>query len=102
MKASRLLGGRQIPKLRTRNAKPPPALETYRPGGRVTLQEIQDVLAHGGYSADKREAWLKELLTDVTQEQSKTPSPAKEKLIAAIKAIIDANQKGKAIADDVL
>ena len=70
---------------------------------RITLQEIQDVLADQGYSADKRKAWLKEVLTDLEQEHSKTPSADRKQLIDSIKAIVGKLQKtGRPISNDVL
>jgi hypothetical protein len=69
----------------------------------ISLQEIQDVLLDDGYSVDRRKAWLKELLTDLEQEDSRKASPERAKLIADVKRIIDKQQgAGKPIADDVL
>ncbi len=68
----------------------------------MTLEEIREVLADEGYSADRRKTWLKEVLTDVTAEHSTTPSPDRAKLIDEIKEIIEQQQDGEPLSKDVL
>lgn len=67
----------------------PTTLETYRPGIRVTVQEIYRILGDDGYSAGHRSQWLKTLLTDVSSgDCTNVPEHAKAKLIAEIEQII--------------
>ncbi|MCX2723971.1 hypothetical protein [Roseibium salinum] len=68
----------------------------------VRLNEIQDVLADEGYSADDRKSWLKAVLTELSSAQAESPSEDREQLIKEVRKIIDSNQSGKPLADDVL
>lgn len=65
-------------------------------------QEIQDLLADEGYSADDRKGWLKEVLTDLETEHAARPSDDKRQLLDDIKSIADTYQSGKPVTDDVL
>ena len=71
-------------------------------GDRISLDEIREVMADTGYSADQRKGWLKNVLTDLAQQQTGSPSSARSELIETVKQIIDDNQSGKPIARDVL
>lgn len=66
----------------------PPLVGTFREGADITMQEIQDVLADPGYSADQRKEWLKEVLTDLEKQHSRMPSGDRAKLIASIRDIV--------------
>jgi hypothetical protein len=68
----------------------------------VTLDEIQDVMADVGYSADQRKGWLKEVLTELTKEQSERPKKDRARLIEIVKEIADDNQNGKPLARDAI
>jgi hypothetical protein len=67
----------------------------------ISEQEVQDVLADEGYSADLRKAWLKDILTELAQEGVRGARDRKI-LARAVKKIVRKYQAGKPIADDVL
>jgi hypothetical protein len=68
----------------------PKSLETYRPGARVTVEEIYRILGDDGYSAGHRTQWLKTLLTDISiSDCTNVPEHAKAKLIAEVEHIIE-------------
>lgn len=71
-------------------------------GRPITREEINDVLADEGYSADERKTWLKDVLTDLTAHRPETPDPDRDELIEEVRRIIDAHQNGDTLADDVL
>lgn len=76
-------------------------LKMPRSGEPIRRNEIQDVLADEGYSAGQRKSYLKAVLTELSAEQEKTPSEEREQLISEVRKIIDSNQSGKPMADDV-
>jgi len=57
-------------------------------GTPVGEEEIRDLLADEGYSADRRKGWLKEVLTALTAEEKRGSSPRRRALIAEISQII--------------
>jgi hypothetical protein len=71
---------------------------------RISPQEIQDVLADDGYAAGDRKEWLKSVLTDLTGEAPGPDGagPERERLIEAIKTVIDENQEERPISGDLL
>lgn len=71
-------------------------------GGRVTRQQIMNVLANPGYSAGQRKGRLKEALTELEQEEGRAQSEEDRRLARAIKKILDDYQAGKPISDDTL
>lgn len=73
-------------------------------GRRISPQEIQDVLADDGYAAGERKEWLKSVLTALTSEPSAADEsgPERERLIEAVKTVIDENQDGRPVSGDLL
>ncbi|QDY99276.1 hypothetical protein FQ775_02205 [Nitratireductor mangrovi] len=69
-------------------------------GGKVTRQQVMNVLANPGYSADARKGRLKEALTAL--ERDKHLSDEDRELADAIRQILDDYQAGRPISDDVL
>lgn len=61
-----------------------------------------DVLADGGYSADQRKGWLKEVLTELIGEEEKNPDPNHRRMIREVKEILDDQQSGDPMSDDTL
>lgn len=68
----------------------------------ITRNEIMDVLADEGYSADSRKDWLKKVLTRLVTQQSETPSSDQQHLIDEIKAILRRQVPGDPKAEDTL
>ncbi len=89
------------PKPGPKRRRPVPVLPV-PDGGSVTRQEIQDVMADEGYSGDRRKGWLKQVLTALTQEHRRSPSPERKQLIETVKDIMDRHQEGDPIAKDGL
>lgn len=73
-----------------------------RPGERIGLDELRDVLMDDGYSADERKAWIKGMLNDLQQGSSEIPEEERRRLVAEVKRIIADQQSGDPISDDVL
>lgn len=71
-------------------------------GAPVTREEIMDVLAREGYSADQRKGWLKEVLTELIGEEEKNPDPDQNRMITEVKQILDDQQSGDPMSDDTL
>lgn len=71
-------------------------------GTPVTREEIMDVLAHEGYSADQRKGWLKEVLTELIGEEERNPDPNQKRMIKEVKEILDDQQSGDPMSDDTL
>lgn len=71
-------------------------------GGEISLEEIRDVLEDDGYSANRRKAWLKEILTELQDNRAKPQSPDRDDLIQAVKDIIADHQETPPISDDAL
>jgi hypothetical protein len=67
----------------------------------ITIAELLDAIADQGYSDDQRKAWLKQKLTQITTNQSKSPSPQQAKLIEDLKAVIGELQS-QPLSDDLL
>lgn len=84
-----------------RKKKTPPSGTTRGLGGGVSRQELEDVLADEGYSADRRKGRLKEILTRLVQEQEVSLNGDRAAMIEEVKAIIDEHQHRKPIAEDV-
>ena len=78
------------------------AISVPRHDDRITLDEIQDVMADTGYSADQRKGWLKQVLTDLAMRESEEPSPDRAQMIETVKQIIDDNVEGTPVIKDVL
>ena len=56
--------------IKSKAGSTPRALDEFRSGQNVTIEEIQDVMADGGYSASQRKGWLKTVLTDLQQREA--------------------------------
>lgn len=84
--------------------KPPDykPLRAPQTGVPVTREEIKDVLANQGYSADQRKGWLKEVLTELICEERKQPDPNHRRMIKEVKEILDDQQSGDPLSDDTL
>ncbi|MCV2869087.1 hypothetical protein OEW28_10660 [Defluviimonas sp. WL0002] len=80
----------------------PPALRAPEEGDRISRNELLDVLADEGYSAERRKAWLKQVLTRLTNEQNEDPDPDREHLVTEIKRILHRQISDKTEADDTL
>lgn len=72
------------------------------PRAHITAEEIRDVLMNDGYSAGERKAWLKDVLTELTDADRRPAGPDRAELVAQIKAILADHQSGRPIAQDVL
>lgn len=70
-------------------------------GAHLSREEIEDIIVDPGYSADQRKGWLKQVLADLTRQQSGSPSSEQEQLIEMVKQAIDDQQDGKPIATDL-
>lgn len=68
----------------------------------ITRQELQDVLIDAGYSADRRKEWLKEVLTELEQQETTETLGETSDLIAEVKAAIRSLQPEKPISDDIV
>lgn len=77
-------------------------LETPKSGKTITRDEIVDVLTDVGYSAGERKTWLKAVLTELFTAQTSDPDKRRERLISEVKEIIDKNQDGDPLSDDLL
>ena len=73
-------------------------LEDYRPGRKVTREEIQQVLQDDGYSSSARQAWLKSLLTDLSQDEGEG-DPVDPELINDVERGIDRLQPRESQAE---
>lgn len=82
----------------TDTSGPPTSTERWPP----SRNEILDVMADEGYSADSRKAWLKVVLTRISQEQETDPDPEREYLMKEIKEILHVQVSAKPEADDTL
>lgn len=71
-------------------------------GTPVTREEILNVLANEGYSADQRKGWLKKVLTNLTAQEADVPDMNQRRLIEEVKEILDEQQNGGPLSDDVL
>lgn len=71
-------------------------------GGRISRQQLLNVLADEGYSAGQWRGWLKEVLTELEQEEGPEQSEVDQRLVRAIRKTLDDYQAGKPIADDTL
>jgi len=71
-------------------------------GTPVTRDEVMDVLADEGYSADQRKGWLKEVLTELTVEDERNPDLNRKRLIGEVKEILNEQQSGAPKSDDAL
>lgn len=79
-----------------------PALRAPGEGDRISRNEIFEVLADEGYSADDRKAWLKEVLARLSGRQGDSADPDHAALVEEIKAILHDQIPGDPEADDTL
>lgn len=70
--------------------------------GTVSWQEIEDVLADGGYSADTRKNLLTEVLTRLAQADHARLSPEARDVVDKVKGVLEEYQTGKPATTDVL
>ncbi len=66
----------------------------------ISRNEILEVMADEGYSADGRKAWLKDVLTRVSQEQEENPEPDRKKLMDEIREILHGHVSDQTEADE--
>ncbi|MBI1251837.1 MAG: hypothetical protein GC189_10225 [Alphaproteobacteria bacterium] len=80
---------------------PESAPPLHHDGNPITVEDINEVLANEGYSADQRKGWLKEVLTELTS-RNRDDAPGRDHLVAHIKAILNDNQDGEPIAEEAI
>jgi hypothetical protein len=92
-------------KVSTRSARARAKVKTDRSGGKegpasmISRQELHDVLMDPGYSAGRRKAWLKKVLTQLQQENEAAPSPQTSEMISEVKGAIRSLQPQKPMSD---
>lgn len=69
-------------------------------GKKITRNEILDVMADEGYAADDRKAWLKDVLTQVSQDDEGRTDPDRQKLMQEIREILHNHVSDRPEADD--
>ena len=69
------------------------------PVSTVSRQELHDVLTDPGYSAGRRKAWLKNVLTQLQQQDNAASSPETSELISEVKGAIRSLQPQKPLSD---
>lgn len=69
---------------------------------RITPQKIQEALVNDGYSAGGDDRTLEQILTALRRRQADSPNSETTAMIEEVQKIIDKNQEGEAIAEDVL
>jgi hypothetical protein len=72
------------------------------PVSTVSRQELHDVLMDPGYSAGRRKAWLKKVLTQLQQQSEAGPSPETSEMISEVKSAIRSLQPQKPVSDKTL
>lgn len=68
----------------------------------IGVEELRILLAEEGYSGDRREGWLKEVLTSLAMDQDRAPTKERERLIDEIKQIVGTETGAAPMTDDVL
>jgi hypothetical protein len=95
-------------KVSTRSSRSRVKVKTGRSAGQtspvstVSRQELHDVLMDPGYSAGRRKAWLKKMLTQLQQQNDTAPSPETSEMISEVKGAIRSLQPQKPVSDKTL
>ena len=81
---------------------PKPPLRAPGAGDEISRNEIFEVLADEGYSAEGRKAWLKDVLTRLTEGGGRPDDPDHARLVEEIRAILHGQVSDNPEADDTL
>ncbi|WP_111735348.1 hypothetical protein [Roseovarius amoyensis] len=65
-----------------------PELPVIAEGREISRNEIMDVLADQGYSANARKEWLKCVLTRLSAQEGRSPRPTRAGLIDEVEKIL--------------
>lgn len=65
-----------------------PELPVIAEGRELSRNEIMDVLADQGYSANQRKEWLKCVLTGLSAKEARSPRPNRTGLIEEVEQIL--------------
>jgi hypothetical protein len=80
--------------------KAEPGLHAPRSGQRISREEVMNILADEGYSADQRKGWLKEVLTQISGDDANPSDPEHAKLAEEIRAILGEQLDRPSVAED--